>query len=181
MSALAVFGGSFDPPHVGHVLAASWVLCTAAVDRLLVVPAFAHAFGKELAPFEHRRAMCELAFDPLRGVTVSDVEARAGGPSYTVHTLERLRAAHPGATLRLVIGSDLVEQVPTWHEGHRVPELAPLLVVGRGGHVRGTEDVSMPEVSSSEVRRRLAGDEPADALVPRAVLAYAREKGLYRA
>lgn len=182
MTTWAIFGGSFNPPHVGHVLAGAWVLSTQDVDELVVVPALEHAFGKELAPYAHRRRMTELAFGGLRRARVSDVEARMGRPSYTVRTLERLRAEHPSVELRLVIGSDLVDQLPSWKEGHRIPALAAPLVVGRAGHhdpSDGAADVLMPEVSSTEIRRRLAAGEPADALVPRAVLAHVDRYGLY--
>ncbi|HJL16179.1 MAG TPA: nicotinate (nicotinamide) nucleotide adenylyltransferase [Sandaracinaceae bacterium LLY-WYZ-13_1] len=181
MTTWAIFGGSFDPPHVGHVLAAAWVRSTQRVDRVIVVPVREHAFGKGVVPFPHRRRMTELAFAPIRGVRVSDLEARMAGPSYTVKTLERLRRDHPDVSLRLVVGSDLVDQVPRWKEGERIPGLAPLLVVGRGGHGEGDEDVLMPAVSSTEVRRRLAAGESVDALVPRAVAAYAARHRLYRA
>ena len=178
---LGVFGGSFDPPHFGHVLAACWALGTGRLDRLLVVPALAHAFGKDLAPFPHRRRMAELAFADLARVEVSDLEARLGGPSYTVNTLAALRREAPDAALSLLVGTDLVEQIPSWHQGSRVLELATPLVIGRGGHARGGEDLLIPEVSSTEVRRRLAAGRDATALVPAAVLAYAREHGLYGA
>lgn len=180
MTTVAFFGGSFDPPHVGHVLAASWVLSTGDVDEVWIVPAFEHAFGKGLAPFEHRKAMAELAFAHLRGASVSDVEARMGGSSYTVRTLEKLAEEHPGTRFRLVVGTDLVDEISSWHEGHRVNDLAELLVVGRGGHTEGDEDIAMPEVSSTEIRRRIAAGEPAWAMVPRAVLAYIAEHELYR-
>lgn len=180
MTRWAIFGGSFDPPHVGHVLAASWVLSTAEVDALVVIPALAHAFGKPLAPFAHRRRMTELAFAPLRGVIVSDLEARLGGASYTVRTLEELARRHPDVSLQLVIGSDLVDEVPRWHEGHRVPQLAELLVVGRGGYADGEEQLVMPEVSSTDVRERLRAGRSAEGLVPRAVLRYVERFGLYR-
>ncbi|MCB9594337.1 MAG: nicotinate (nicotinamide) nucleotide adenylyltransferase [Sandaracinaceae bacterium] len=179
MRTVALFGGSFDPPHLGHVLAATWVLSTSAVDELLVMPAFDHAFDKPLTAFEHRMRMAALAFAPLRAARVSDLEARLGGESYTVRTLEHLRAEEPDAAWRLVVGTDLVASIPRWHQGHRIPELCELLVVGRGGFARGEEDLLMPEVSSTEVRRRLRAGEPADALVPHAVLAYAAEHGLY--
>lgn len=179
MRSVAVFGGSFDPPHVGHVLAAAWVRSTSEVDEVIVVPALEHPFGKPLAPFAHRRRMAELAFAPLTRVSVSDIEARLGGASYTVRTLEALRRAHPGVELRMMIGSDLVEQVPRWREGHRIAELAPLLVVGRGGHDDGRE-LAMPEVSSTEVRARLAEGRSVDGLVPRAVAEYIARFGLYR-
>ncbi len=179
MSRWAIFGGSFDPPHVGHVLAAAWVRSTAEVDAIVVIPALEHAFGKALAPFAHRRRMCELAFGPIDGVVVSDLEARLGGASYTVRTLEALRARNPGVELRLVIGSDLVGEVPRWHEGHRVPELAELLVVGRRGHGNG-EALLMPEVSSTDVRARLREGRSVEGLVPRAVIQHIERYGLYR-
>ncbi|MFK7990300.1 MAG: nicotinate (nicotinamide) nucleotide adenylyltransferase [Sandaracinaceae bacterium] len=178
----AVFGGSFDPPHMGHVMGATWVASTQGVDRVLVVPAFQHAFDKRLTPFAHRRRMAELAFSRLRGVTVTDLEARLGGASYTVRTLEYLKQSHPGVALRLMIGTDLVDQVPQWREGPRIPELAALLVVGRGGYADEGgehESVVMPEVSSTEVRRRLGAGESVAHMVPREVAAYAVRHGLY--
>lgn len=179
MNRVAIFGGSFNPPHLGHLLAASWVLSTARVGRLMVIPALTHAFGKELAAFPHRRRMAELAFGGLVGAEVSDLEARMGGPSYTVHTLERLAAENPGADLALVVGTDVVGQIPDWHEGHRIEELAELIVVGRGGHEDGERDLVIPEVSSSEIRRRLAAGKSVDALVPWRVRDYIVEHDLY--
>ncbi len=177
---VGVFGGSFNPPHFGHVLAACWVMGTGRVDRLLVIPTLSHPFAKALAPYPHRRRMAELAFAGVEGVAVSDLEARMGGPSYTVDTLERLRRELPGVELHLVIGTDLVSQIPSWHEGHRIEELARLLVVGRGGHAQGEEDIVMPAISSTEVRRRLAAGEPATSIVPKRVLDYVGAHGLYR-
>ncbi|MGF1465722.1 MAG: nicotinate (nicotinamide) nucleotide adenylyltransferase [Sandaracinaceae bacterium] len=177
----AVFGGSFDPPHVGHVLAAAYVLSTAPVERVLCIPTFQHAFGKRSAPFPHRRRMCELAFGPLRGVEVSDLEARLGGASYTVRTLRELAARHPAVGLRLVVGADLVPEVPSWREGDRLPGLAPLLVVGRAGHGSpGDGRPLMPEVSSTEVRQRLEAGAEVEGLVPRSVTRYILRHGLYR-
>ncbi|MEC7525600.1 MAG: nicotinate (nicotinamide) nucleotide adenylyltransferase [Myxococcota bacterium] len=178
MTTLAVFGGSFDPPHVGHVLAATWVLSATDVDEVVVVPTGSHAFGKALTPFPHRLRMSELAFAPVRGARISRIEAQRAGPSYMIDTLEALAAT--GASLRLVVGTDLVEQIPRWHQGHRIPALAPLLVVGRGGHAEGHEDIVMPDVSSTEVRRRLRAGEEVDALVPRAVRRYVARHQLYR-
>lgn len=175
----AVFGGSFDPPHVGHVLVATWVLSTQAIDEVLVVPTFEHVFGKALTPFPHRRRMCELAFAPLRRVRVLDIEARLGGASATVRTLEALKARAPDVELKLVIGSDLVDQIPRWTEGERIPSLAELLVVGRSGYDDDSQ-LRMPEVSSSEIRERLSRGQSVEGLVPRAVLAYIAEHGLYR-
>lgn len=180
MRVRVVFGGSFDPPHLGHVLAATWVLSTQDVDELLVVPTFEHAFGKRLAPFPDRLRMCELAFGRLRGARVSRLEARLGGASYTIRTLREL--AEPGWQLRLMIGSDLVAQLPSWREGDAIAELAPPLVVGRGGHDSNApaEEVLMPEVSSTDVRERVADARPIDHLVSRPVAAHIAAHRLYR-
>ena len=179
MSSVALFGGSFDPPHVGHVLAVAWALSTREVSSVLVVPAFDHAFDKALTPFPHRLRMVELAFADLRRVEIRDLEARLGGASYTVRTLSHLRAERPDVEWRLMIGSDLVDELPRWREGHRIPTLARPLVVGRGGHESGGEQIVMPDVSSTEVRRRLRAGEPVDHLVPRAVVHYVERYRLY--
>jgi nicotinate-nucleotide adenylyltransferase len=84
---VAVFGGSFNPPHVAHLLAATLVLATQDVDLLLVVPAFKHPFAKSLAPFDERVTMCTLAMGWLPGVEVSRVEEELGGESRTLRTL----------------------------------------------------------------------------------------------
>ena len=87
---LAVFGGSFDPPHVGHTLVCAYVLTSHAIDGVLVVPAAQHAFDKPLTDFEHRHAMCRLAMRDLAHVEVSTIERDRPGPSLTLHTLEQL-------------------------------------------------------------------------------------------
>lgn len=181
MTRLAVYGGSFDPPHVAHLLSVAYVLATAEVDRVLVVPTFKHPFAKPLAPYAHRIAMCELAMRDLKRVEISRIEEDLGGESLTLHTLQELRRREPSAKLRLVIGSDLVAETPRWHRFDEVRALADLVVVGRAGHPTADDlPVSLPPVSSTEVRRRLRAGEDVDGLVPRAVAEYAHEHGLYR-
>jgi nicotinate-nucleotide adenylyltransferase len=184
---VAVYGGSFDPPHVAHVLTAAWVLATAEVTRLLVIPTFQHPFDKPLAPYGHRVRMCELAMADLRRVEVSRIEEELGGASLTVRTLEALRARLPGARLSLVLGSDLLAETARWTAFDRIRELAELRVVARTGHLRASEgrfavpELPMPEVSSTEVRRRLGAGEDVGALVPSEVVRYLRAHGLYGA
>ena len=109
---VALFGGSFNPPHVAHQLVALYVLETAPVDALWFVPAFEHAFGKPLAAFEDRLAMCELAAAALGPrAQVSDVERALGGRSLTLRTVRRLTELHPEHAFSLVIGSDLTGEV----------------------------------------------------------------------
>lgn len=177
-------GGSFDPPHVAHVLLAAYVLAIGEADEVLVVPVFEHAFGKHLAPYEQRVKMCELAFADIGHVKVSRVEQQLPPPNRTLLTLQHLQAERPGAKFRLVIGSDVLADTPKWHAFHEVTRLAPLLVVPRTGHPHPGATV-LPDVSSSQVRELLArGDDVARArlaeLVPRAVLDYVLETGLYR-
>ena len=193
---VAVFGGSFNPPHVGHQLAALLVLETAPVDELWFVPALIHPFEKTLAPFADRFHMCELAAAALGPrARVSDIEARLGGPSVTVRTLETLIASHPGVSFSIVIGADLVAETSTWYGADRLQRLAPFIVVGRQGRARagegppgvaeaGPDDpapLAIPDVSSTAVRAAIAGGKPVERWVPGRVLDYIRERRLYAA
>jgi nicotinate-nucleotide adenylyltransferase len=179
---VAVFGGSFNPPHLGHVLLCAFVLATEELERVLVVPTFQHPFAKPLAPFDDRVAMCELALATLRGVEVSRVEEQLGGESRTLRTLEHLAARHPDWQLRLVIGADVLAEAPRWFGFDAIARLAPPIVVGRAGFPPPEPGaVLVPDVSSTHVRAAIANgvwDEVAR-LVPRPVLEYARAKGLY--
>jgi nicotinate-nucleotide adenylyltransferase len=180
---LAIFGGSFNPPHVGHVLAVTYVLSVHPVDAVMVVPVFKHAFGKELASFDDRLAMCRLAMGWIPGVSVSDIEGRLGGDSRTLYTVEALLAERPDRELRLVLGADVLPDLPKWHRFDRIAELAPPIVIGRAGfeHPEAPFPV-LPEVSSTHIRAccrqgRLAEVQP---LLPRTVHAYLEQHGLYR-
>lgn len=177
---VALYGGSFNPPHVGHLLVTAWLLATADVDEIWLLPTWVHAFGKELAPFVDRVVMCERLAAHFRDrVVVSSVESEV--PSgRTLDTLEHLMARHPGVSFRLVVGTDILAETAQWKAWDRVVELAPPILVARGGHPHPeAEDPVMPEVSSTEIRRRLAEGEPVDRLVPATVLDYVRERGLY--
>jgi nicotinate-nucleotide adenylyltransferase len=181
---VAVFGGSFNPPHVGHVLACALVLSTEDVDRVLVVPAYKHAFAKALVSFEDRARMCELAMASMPQVEVSRVEQELGGESLTIRTLEHLAQAHADWRLRLVIGADILPETPRWASFDRVQELASLIVLGRAGVDAATAPPALlPEVSSTNVRTAIARGAWAElaGLVPRAVLDHVRAKGLYDA
>lgn len=179
MARLALFGGSFDPPHVGHQLAWLHVLATSEVDRILAVPCFQHAFDKSLRSFEHRLEMTRLAAAPLPAVEVCDIEREIGGPSRTLVTVRELMRRRPGDELVLAIGSDLVEELPRWYGYEELVALVPVIVVGRKGY-GATREVEIPDVSSTLVRSRLARGEECDLLVPRTVREYIAEHGLYR-
>jgi nicotinate-nucleotide adenylyltransferase len=178
---IALLGGSFNPPHVAHVMAAWWALATQGVREVWLLPAWRHPFGKALAPFEDRVRMCELAVAAIRGAHVCTAEAElAGDPlcGKTARTLEHLREQHPELDFALVVGADILPDAPKWYRWDRVQALARVVVVGRQGYPGG-EGPALPAISSTEVRERLGRGEDVSALVPRRVLEYAREHRLY--
>jgi nicotinate-nucleotide adenylyltransferase len=180
---VVVFGGSFNPPHVAHVLALAWVLATEEVDQILVVPTYQHPFAKTLAPYEDRVAMCTLAMGWLPRVVVSRVEEVLGGESRTLRTLEHLAAENPHWRMRLLMGGDLLLEADKWFRFDRIREVAPPLVVGRAGvDAPGAPSALLPRVSSTEVRASIAKGAWDDLapLVPREVLHYVKERSLYR-
>lgn len=183
---VAFYGGSFDPPHVGHVLAVSYLLSVPRFRRVLIVPVFSHPFAKPLVAFQHRLRMAELAMGWLSGAEVTALEAALGGPSVTLRTLEFLKRACPDYQLRLVVGADVLAERAEWHAFERVIELAPLLVLGRVGHANPPGVVPvLPDVSSTQVRSLLArrGDPAAarelERLLPAAVHEYIDQHDLY--
>jgi nicotinate-nucleotide adenylyltransferase len=180
---VALFGGSFNPPHVAHQMLALYVLETARIDQIWFVPCWRHPFQKPLAPFENRLRMCELAAKGLgTRARVTEIERTIGGPSRTLNTVRRLRKLHPSHNYSLVIGSDLVAEVPTWYRAADLQALVSFIVVGRRA-AKGAADytpVTLPEVSSSEVRHLLRAGKSPEGLVPRAVLDYIYRHGLYR-
>ena len=184
---VAVFGGSFNPPHVAHVLAVSYVLSVGVCDRLLVIPVFQHAFDKnrQLVDFEHRLRMCELAMGWLKNVTISDIESELEPPSYTLHTLQRLKRKHPDWQLRLVVGADVLAETDKWHAFDEVAALAPPFALGRIGFEQQGVPQLLPEVSSSAIRVWLSERPEGDELrlqrwVPQSVRQYIERHDLYR-
>ncbi|MGD0836230.1 MAG: nicotinate (nicotinamide) nucleotide adenylyltransferase [Polyangia bacterium] len=176
---VALFGGSFNPPHVAHQLVALYVLETTDVDQLWLTPCSRHPFDKPLAPFHHRLSMCELAVAGLgQRIRVSDIEDRLGGESRTLITLKALRVQHPDHEFRLVVGADIEPEMPLWYGANELRRETPVIVVGRSGY--GQRDgLVMPAVSSTEVRARIKRGQAVAHLVPRSVVDYIREQRLY--
>ncbi len=181
MAEIALLGGSFNPPHVGHLMAALYLRSTLGCDAVWLVPSFNHPFGKPLAPFGDRVAMCEaMALDVGPWLEVSRAEAEVGGEGRTIELLEWLLPRHPGTTFRWVIGSDILADLPKWKAWDRIQSLVQVTVLHRAGYpAEGALGPPMAEVSSSEIRRRFeAGEVPVE-LVPKRALAVARARGLY--
>ncbi len=184
---LAVLGGSFNPPHLGHALLPGYLLARGDADRVLVAPCWDHPLGKTLAPFERRMSWMRLALAHYDArVEISAIEAelaheRGGRPSYTLELLEALALRYPQARIRLVVGSDITQSGETdrWHRWDRIAECFDPIVVPRAGWSEPGV-AALPEVSSTAVRAqidrlRAGGAEAGEAraklatMVPKAV------------
>lgn len=179
---VAIYGGSFDPPHLGHVLSVAWTLSAADVDAVWIIPTWKHPFDKEHgATFDQRMRMCELAFAVFREVEVSDIERRLGGISRTLHTLDTLESEHPDTVFRLLIGADVLPTTDRWHQWDEVVKIAPPLVIGRqGSPVPEGCPISIPNINSTDIRSGLANAGDITGLVPTAVIEHIRSHGLYQ-
>jgi len=190
MTRIALFGGSFNPPHVAHQLVALYVLETCEVDELWFVPTYVHPLGKPLAAYDDRVAMCDLAAAALGSrVRVSRAEeVLAKRPGFVAsRTLELvdLLMEQTTDTFRLVIGADILGETAKWYRWDELVKRARPIVVGRTGYALGEAmsetGVVMPEISATRIRELIAaGDPHVAALLPRGVLGYIAEHGIYR-
>jgi nicotinate-nucleotide adenylyltransferase len=176
---LGVLGGSFDPPHLAHVMLALFGLSAAGLERVVVAPTFVHAFGKPLGDFEHRLRMCELAFQPLPAVEVSAIERELGGVSRTLRLVEALSQRNPAHRLRLLVGSDILAERDRWQDFDQICARAPLLVAQRPGFAAESRTLQLPEISSSALRAALARGDDVGAWLPAQVREYIATHGLY--
>jgi len=174
---VALFGGSFDPPHLGHVLAATWAFTMGRVDRVWVLPVARHAYGKAMTPWAQRWALCQAAFAGLGFVDLRDDELR-NPQGFTITLVESLAAAHPGTRFALVGGTDTSRDLPNWHRGRDLLSVVDVIAVPRQGY-DPAHGAALPAVSSSQVRARLAAGEAIDDLVPAAVADLIRAQGWY--
>ncbi|HEX8904837.1 MAG TPA: nicotinate-nucleotide adenylyltransferase [Longimicrobiaceae bacterium] len=187
---LGVFGGTFDPPHLGHLAAASDAAQALGLDRVLWVPAAVHPFkrGEVAAPPAMRLEMVRAAIAGDERFEACDLELRREGPSYTVLTLRELRERHPGAELFFLTGADNLAELPKWREPGEVVRLARLVVVSRRGegvpaglpYPATAVRVTRLDISSTELRRRVAAGETIRYLVPGPVREIIERTGLYK-
>jgi nicotinate-nucleotide adenylyltransferase len=193
---LGVLGGSFDPPHIAHLAIASEACHALGLARVLFVPAAAppHKGSEERTPAAVRLEMASLAIDDDLRFTASGVEIERG-LVYTADTLRALSARYADHELVFIMGSDSLLQLESWHEPaellslcslavaprpHDAPEAIAAAVTRWGRHRVALLDVPLLDVSSSDVRERVARHSPVRYLVPRRVEQYIRETGLYR-
>ena len=197
MARIGLLGGTFNPPHVGHLVCADQAIAQLELDRVLLVPVHEPPHkAVEVDPgVEHRVELCARAVAGDERLAVSRVDADVPGPSFTVDTLRRLHDRSPGDQLTFIVGGDMALSLPTWREPEAILELAELGVAEREGVRRAdiadrlsglaTERVrffDMPrlDVSSSLIRRLVAAGRSIRYLVPGPVAGYIDEAGLYR-
>jgi nicotinate-nucleotide adenylyltransferase len=180
-SQVAVFGGSFNPPHIGHVFAALYALSTVQLDKLLVIPAWKHPLAKSIEAYEHRFKMCELAMENLKRVEISRIEEELDGPSWTLETLEALYRRFPQTQFRLVIGSDILTETEKWFQFDRILQISPPIIIPRGGYlITNASEFRLPEISSSKIRQLLKANCATQGLLPDSVLKYIEQHKLYQ-
>lgn len=189
---VGILGGTFDPPHIGHLRAAVRVRHALALDVVLLVPngdPWQKRGTRPITPAAVRLELVEAAAAGLPGVEVCDLEVRRDGPSYTVDTVAELRAGRPDLDITLVLGSDAAALLPTWERSEELLAQVRVAVVARPGappavEVRGVEptwvEVEALDVSSSRLRADVAAGVPTDVLVSPAVRAAIDRHGLYR-
>jgi nicotinate-nucleotide adenylyltransferase len=195
---VGLLGGTFNPPHIAHLVCAGEAHDQLGLDVVLLVPTAEppHKAVPDDPGAEHRAAMCELAVRGDERLGVSRIELERPGPSYTVDTLSALQEREPEDELTFIVGGDMAHSLPTWHEPEGILRLARVAVAERAEVRRAdiTERLaalagagrvaffSMPrlDVSSSDLRRRVAAGRPIRHLVPDAVAEYIAEHDLYR-
>ncbi len=196
---VGILGGTFDPIHLGHLEAASAARRALSLDRILLMPSRTppHRTAEPRASVFHRFAMAALAAGE-HNMSVSDLEVRRDGPSYTALTLEALhRDGYEPAQLFFITGSDAFADVAQWHDYPRILQLANFIVVSRPGAPSPSDlvpvlqsavpdrpavlsvEADTPNVSSTEIRRRVGAGEPLDGLVPSSVAGHIRRHLLY--
>jgi len=191
---LGIFGGTFDPPHVGHLLAAEDAVERLSLDRLVFVPAATQPLkaDRAVAPAEHRLAMVRLMADGDARFDVSAVEVDRSGLSFTVDTLTHFAMEYPKAERFLLLGADVLATFAHWREPRRVLELATPVVLTRSDEApwvlpEGVDETRIRrlptrriDVSSSEIRERVQSRKPLRGFVTDGVAAYIEHAGLYR-
>lgn len=186
---IGIYGGSFDPPHIGHLIVAEQVRDQFRLDRLIWVPGYIppHKQDHALMDAGHRLAMVELATSRNPGFEVSRIEIERQGISFTVDTLEQISTDNPGAELFLVLGGDSYAAFESWYEPDRIRQLARLIVYNRNGasfNEENEEGVSFAdgpliEISSTLVRNAIRSGKSIRYMVTEGVFSYIEANGLY--
>jgi len=187
---IGLFGGTFDPPHVGHLVTAVNVRHALALDLVLLMVAndpWQKSGARPITPAADRLAMVQAAVAGIEGLEAGSEEMQRGGPSYTADTLATLRVKYAGARFFTIVGDDAAAHIDTWERVNEVVAMSSLVVIDRpGSPVTLSQDyewrhVEVPrlEVSSTDLRCRVTDGRPLDYLVPEPVIDIIRDRGLY--
>lgn len=178
---IGIFGGSFDPIHHGHLIAATSLADALGLDQVRLVVARAQPLKRtgHGAAAADRAEMVRLAVGDDSRLRTDRSELEREGPSYTADTLRALRAGLPGAELVLLLGADAAAELPRWHEADAIPALARVAVFARGGEGEGTLAVPRVDISSTEIRERVRRGRSIRYWVPDAVAEYIAAHRLY--
>jgi len=186
---VGLFGGSFDPIHLGHLIVGRAVAEELGLSELRFMPTGEQPLkrGRQVAAAGHRTAMVEAAIRGEPGMRVERAEVERPGPSYTVETLRLLKAREPGQEFVVLLGADAVADLDRWHAAAELPQLARVVAFARHGTphpehqaLHRVVDAPAVEISSTAIRRRVAAGLSIRYLVPDAVAAYIATEGLYR-
>ena len=198
MTRVGILGGTFNPPHIAHLVCAQEAYLQLDLDEVMLIPARIppHKPVDDEPGAEHRLELCRAAIEGDDRFTVSDLEITRDGPSYTVDTLRTLTRKAPDSELFMIVGGDVAAGLPSWHEPEQVLSLATLAVAKRRGTARARVDQAlqslpggeravffrMPRIaiSSTLVRRRVRHGEPVKYFVPDAVAKYIERNRLYQ-
>lgn len=180
-----VYGGSFNPPHMGHQLACLYGLEALGAESLWVVPVHTHPFGKELVHFDHRVALCRLMVEPLGSrVLVNTIESELPGSVRTFELFSELAKREPQRKFAMLMGSDLVGERESWYRFSELQKLIKIVVVGRAGVQQeaavNSYPIDLPDISSSQVREKLGSGQATTGFLPISVEQYIQAHGLYR-
>ena len=188
---LGIFGGTFDPPHVGHIVAACHAGWAAGLDEVWMVVARAPWQKEGTRPITDsgiRLHLVSAAIEGIDGLVASDIELHRDGPTYTIDTVEQIRRGRPAADVSLIVGADAAAGLDTWHRAAELRELVDIVVVNRPGHATegvppgwSWRSVEIPglEVSGTDLRRRVAAGEPIHGLTPAPVAVMIVDEHLY--
>lgn len=193
-SRIGVFGGTFNPPHIGHLIVAEEVRQNFALDRIVFVPSARppHKIQSPVIDSAHRYHMTQLATEDNPHFAVSDIEIRRPGTSYTVDTVKSFRDTYgPDVDIFFIMGGDSIFEIDTWKDPEQIFNCCTIIVTSRPGfHLSKVEErlkakvltteVSQIDVSSTDIRQRLQDGKSIAYLVPQAVEAYIRKEKLYR-
>lgn len=189
---IGVFGGSFDPPHLGHMMLGLSFLSLEAIDELWIIPCNDHALKESVSAFHDRMAMCKIAFAHLAKTHVLDLEHHLPAPNYTINTIEAIKSQRPDLSLMLGLGSDLLAGFEHWHQASSLALMVQLVIFEREhypcdvlpsllkkAHVHA--GFALPDTNSTKLRETLhKSHEQACSLIDSRVQAYIFERGLYR-